>query len=399
MKKAARQTVEEIQTQVDSGDRLMATWPEDFFAAMDKHRRFPKSRGVAQLLNEAFPRLAKVLRAMPDRGWRKRLAAALGEYVERSHSTPWPLLARNPFLSGRASGLVEIASGLKVGFPTVRAAVDGGQVPVSGTRATEQGRKRHVLSTRAVSALAEALTDSIGVKTAGRVLGLTAGRVQALTASGVLGRTKRGVSRKGAVGLLDGLKAVAQEKRTSELKYSSLDDVLLRVIPVRNTASFLSAILDRSIRMVRVRKGNGIRSLRVAEADVQKWLRELKEGPGTSLRIPELAQMLGEKQEVIYDLVNAGLLKAERVHAGRRAARVVTRSALSEFEGSYIALNVLAKEHGIPAKHALRWALHTDTHVVTGPAIDGRRKYFVRRRGASGMRRSGLSDRSGGTVA
>lgn len=53
---------------------------------------------------------------------------------------------------------------------------------------------------------------------------------------------------------------------------------------------------------------------------------------------------------------------------------------MERFEQRYVALNKLAAGHGVAHKAAYAWALKQGMTVVTGPEVDGRRKYFVDKR-------------------
>jgi len=71
------------------------------------------------------------------------------------------------------------------------------------------------------------------------------------------------------------------------------------------------------------------------EIQIRQWLTELRDATGAYLSVDEAAKRLGLKQQVVYDLVKAGLLATIQDNLpGRR----ITPAALKEFNESYIAL-------------------------------------------------------------
>lgn len=109
------------------------------------------------------------------------------------------------------------------------------------------------------------------------------------------------------------------------------------------------------------------------EFQARQWLTEIRDAPGVSLSVDEAAKRLGLKQQVVYDLVKAGLLATPQED---RHGRRITPAALKAFRESYISL----AEYAHSLNRAPRSVLQSlEVQPISGPMIDGSRQYFYRR--------------------
>lgn len=110
---------------------------------------------------------------------------------------------------------------------------------------------------------------------------------------------------------------------------------------------------------------------------VTDWLRQYRTKELDELAIEDAARLLGEKDEVVFQLVKKGLLRtvspSQRIGAGRRVAR----EELERFTSSYVSLSWLAQQKKRRPRDLLDEL--KPIYPVTGPKVDGCRKYFYRR--------------------
>lgn len=378
LKKTQRRQVAEVANLLELGAELVAGWPATFDTALTVHRVPPQQAGCAQLLNDAFPGLNRMLKRIPEPQWAKSVKSALAAYVLRSRSSDTPLVGRNESIAGATTSVTSVASMLKVRSETVAALLDEGVATERGRRITQSGRARRILAEGDIAALARALNDPIGAKPAARILGLAVPRVRQLAQDGLIRESSGTYSRSELDALLKSVNDVASEMPAVASDLMTLGDALRFRVPVDSTTALVLALQSKELVSYRVEAELNIASLRVSRHDIDRWTAR---GACTTklLTIPQAAQKLSEKQQVIYDLVNAGLLQTVPEAVRGRQVRKLCVLALAEFRENYIALAELALRAGVPAKAAYSWALEGGVEIVSGPALDGRRKYFARR--------------------
>lgn len=112
---------------------------------------------------------------------------------------------------------------------------------------------------------------------------------------------------------------------------------------------------------------------RLSRQELRAWLVAMRMASCSAMSIDEASVLLGIKQQVAYELVGRGLLKASGGDANRRR---VTPSDVAEFERDFVSLADLAKA----AKRSSKALLDEfQVRPVMGPCVDGARQYFYRR--------------------
>ncbi|WP_232505815.1 hypothetical protein, partial [Burkholderia thailandensis] len=99
----------------------------------------------------------------------------------------------------------------------------------------------------------------------------------------------------------------------------------------------------------------------------------------SQISIVEAARRLGVKQEVMYHLINIGLVGTRTGKRRRRTARIVDADELKRFSGQFLPLSTVARAMGISARQAPSWAREHGIEIVTGPSVDGGRQYWIRK--------------------
>jgi TniQ len=111
----------------------------------------------------------------------------------------------------------------------------------------------------------------------------------------------------------------------------------------------------------------------LSRQELRAWLVSMRTASCSAMSIDEAAVLLGIKQQVAYELVGRGFLKASGSDANRRR---VTPSDIAAFEGDFVSLADIAKA----AKRSSKALLDEfQVRPVMGPCVDGARQYFYRR--------------------
>lgn len=114
---------------------------------------------------------------------------------------------------------------------------------------------------------------------------------------------------------------------------------------------------------------------------VTLWLTTRKAEADAKMTIAKAAEFLGVKQEVAYALVRLDILQSKAEIIGRRPARLITKSALHQFQNHYVFGTELASQLRISAKYLPSTLSNAGFLPVAGPEIRNMpcRQYLWRR--------------------
>jgi hypothetical protein len=113
---------------------------------------------------------------------------------------------------------------------------------------------------------------------------------------------------------------------------------------------------------------------------IRRWLVKQAGAKAQSLTIPQLALRLGVKQEVAYHLVRSGIIQSRNIRIGRRKIAVVDSKVVKDFEAAYVSGRVLATYFQTSPKALVENLKAQGVTPAVGPAIDGCRQHFFRRK-------------------
>lgn len=379
MKRASRRTLVEVIELIERGTDLVVNWPDAFFSTLDAHRlrAGDESAGSLHLLNEALPGLKRTIGKLRDRTWMSAVDAALCDYVAASLQTSTPLVGRNA-PGSRPRSVTEMARELGVRPERLSAVLD--TMPDVGVtkRHTAGGRCRRVASSAAVAAAKKMLSAEITTKQAARMLGVTAARVYQLIADRKLQKRSGKLDHNAVVELHKSFTRLAVTNQTP-VDPVKFEHALRCWIPLDRTGSLIDALQSGELTVYGERSADRTQTLTLTLSlcQVRGWLAVKPAADRGWLTIPEVAERLDLKQEVVYHLVRVGLIATETMRAARRATRVVSTPALHNFDMQFETLARAAARAGIDHRRGLEWAKASGIALVSGPQIDGCRQYFV----------------------
>lgn len=374
LKKASRQKENIEQLVVTTGASLMADQLA-CFELLDRLRAPVASANNVPLLSEVFPRLLVMLRRQLNETEGQWVAALLNAYVASSSR-------RGSALIWERKGFIQRANTefhrQKTRSPAIftMLAQTGATVPV---RRTPAGRKKFVISQADLQDLRQTQRSLIAVKTAARYAGVSVNRIQVLAKAGMIASTDKRFDMRSVDLLLRKIMAACACDVPVFEDPVSLTEALRRYVPLEATGAFFNRIMRGAISLV-VEPGKvpTLRNIVVDRGEVVPAVQALA-ASDSLISIAEAARRLGVKQEVMYHLVNIGLVRTRKCKQRRRATRVVDVDDLQEFTEQFLPLFTVAKAMGIPARGAPGWARQHGIEIVTGPSVDGGRQYWIRR--------------------
>ena len=366
LKRASRRTLAEAIDLIELGAGLVGDWPGSFFRMLDAHRLSIDAGGDRSLMlvSDALPGLRRRIGKLRDRTWRLTVDEALGRYVAASLETSAPLVGRN-LPESRPLSVMMMARELRVRPERLAAVLD--RLPELGVtrRRTASGRCRRVASPAAVTAAKLMLDSQITTKQAARMLDLTPARVRQLVADGRL-LTQGGKLDRAAV---MELRSTLTSRAGTGLVPSdavTFEHALRYWIPVDCTGALIDAIQSGELTVYGIRSADRSNALMLSQSQLNSWAAKQPVTDRGWLTIPEVAEYLALKQQVVYHLVQVGLISTETMRAARRATRVVLKAALLDFEVRFEPLVKAAARAGIHRRRGLEWAEATGASLVSG---------------------------------
>jgi len=118
-----------------------------------------------------------------------------------------------------------------------------------------------------------------------------------------------------------------------------------------------------------------------SEANIRNFrAKRLKEITGETFSIAQAAEVLNIcSANILYALVDKGLVRAFKRLCGKRETYCLTYEQLQNFNDTYCSATELACQLRASPKHVVRLLMEHGIMPITGSCIDGGIKYFFRR--------------------
>ncbi|KKL36621.1 hypothetical protein WR30_00050 [Burkholderia contaminans FFH2055] len=252
----------------------------------------------------------------------------------------------------------------------------GETIPVRRTRA---GRKKFAISDEDLQRLRKTQRSLVPLKTAARYAGMSTKRVQALAQAGLIASNGARIDTSSIDRLLSNIVAARIRYVPAVADPVSIAEALRLYVPVEASAAFFNHLMNGVVRLVV--ESDKVPALRQIFADRDHLISavQMPVESCSQISIVEAARRLGVKQEVMYHLVNIGLVSTRTGKLRRRAARVVDADELKKFSQQFLPLSTVARAMGIFTRQAPSWAREHGIEIVTGPSVDGGRQYWIRK--------------------
>lgn len=134
----------------------------------------------------------------------------------------------------------------------------------------------------------------------------------------------------------------------------------------------VQALLEGKLKLLAMSSGEKFGCRCLDKRAFCAWIDNLRREHEKPLSVDQAAVHLGIKQQVAYDLVRTGLLRACSDQSPIR----ITPKAVSEFKNTYVSLAELARKSGESPRRLLA---AIDAQPVSGPRVDACRQYYFRR--------------------
>lgn len=262
----------------------------------------------------------------------------------------------------------------------IRAWVEGGAIE-GEIRPLPSGRNEVVVARQDMQRIG-LLLQQLDLIEASQLLGLPERRVLALIDGGLIKATvpdpgqRWAINQADVVGILETLtKASVGVNTLSNCQpfHYFLRYMLRPEIPFTD---LIIALLERRIPVALTEVGEVSRGFSGISLDTAAFLRWMAPPADGAFSVPEIAKVLGIKQEVAYHFVRSNLLGCEC--RGRQGARI-SEANLERFRQNFVLARDLAKHLKASPRHLVNRLLIGGVHPVSGPGVDGGRQVLYRR--------------------
>lgn len=364
--------------------KLLADWPSAFWTCLESFVDVaPADASVRRVFGALYHVLYQDLRDPPFQFLRDAFELFLLEHWRGELCGRHRLFNLQTIQDHRHQGLARVARASGMGSKTLRRMVH--QDRFSANHFNFSAKRQLITIDR--EALARMLPDEtayLDLRSTAHLFGLKRSRLRQLIAHGAiladakpdLARSNRWhLQRSEVLGLLGELRQGSVSIHADE-KVVTLNQALRYW---RISATEFGALI-RATKQQKIEYDfpsmNRLTELRFRERDLHAWLRDMREATTAWVSISRAAELLGLKEQVVYELVARNFLVAEVIAKNGHAIRRIALPSLQQFDQTFIGVAALAKRKKTSSRALLR---QIAIRPVTGPEIDGARKYFFRR--------------------
>jgi len=256
------------------------------------------------------------------------------------------------------------------------------------TYLSQSGRRFVMVRRDQLDTVRQGLDGEIDMKTAGAALGLTKKRMRQILRLLFPNAHKLGISASTpwSVPRADVENLIALSKDLPRVSIPDEGSVSLDHIfrywawTAEEIARLIEAVRDGDLKPDSyLDGGSGINGWIFQENILQAWRARSIQGYGTWLTVPQVAKLLGIKQQVAYDVVNKHLMHSEAVHRQPRGGVRVHRREIERFKNEYVFCTEIAQTLGMSPRKAKFLLAECNIEPVSGPGIDDARQLLYLR--------------------
>lgn len=376
-KVAIRSDVGKAALVVDVASKLMAEWPEGFYALLDAARTARNNeRGIRSHFGYLYLAVYKEFAESEFQFLRDAMDTYIatrwvGFVTQKNRWQSQYLRDQPPYISS-----TRLSKNLHVSRPVIEHWLLHDELSGS-IRILPSERQQVFIAAGQVDAI-DQLVHSYNVRKAEKLLGFPKRRIRELLRAGIIMGTQRcagGVWHITSAALnhfRNQIYAVVIPYQIDQ-SFVSVEDILRHhMCGEFSFVDLMHALLRGEFACALAAHEISMKSLQIEKQSFHRWLQKLKSG----ISIPELAKRLAVKQEVAYHLVRHQFIKANDLG---RMGQFVSEDAITEFERTYCFGRDIARLMHTSPKCAVGILGKRNIHPVAGPTVDGCRQYLYSR--------------------
>ena len=376
-KVAIRSDVGKAVLVVDAASKLMAEWPDAFYALLDTAGAARNTeRGIQSHFGYLYLAAYKEFSESEFQFLRDAMDTYIatrwvGFVTQKNRWQSQYLRDQPPYISS-----TRLSKNLHVSRPILKHWLL--QDELSGCiRVLASGRQQVFIAVGQADTI-DQLVHSYNVQKAEKLLGFPKRRIRELLRAGIIIGTQR------CAGGVWHITSAALEHFRSQIyaiatpyqidqSFISVEDILrYHICSEFSFVDLMHALLRGELACALATREISMKILHFETQSFHRWLQKLKGG----ISIPELAKRLAVKQEVAYHLVRHQFIKTNDLG---RMGQFVSEDAITEFERTYCFGRDIARLMHTSPTCAARILAKQNIHPVAGPTIDGCRQYLYSR--------------------
>ena len=339
--------------------------------------RVSRVSGDVPLVSEALPGLLNLLRKNLDPAELCWMLNLLDRYVRYAANQSSPII----WQSKRTKRENGVTGASPLPKPRAKRIVNAlsAQGITSQVRRTKAGRLKVTITDSDWMEARRREYKLVGLRRVAKEYGLSVPRLRALIQAGLVRGGSARVDRDSLTSFATSIVERASPFDASALNLPiKMTEILRFRVPLPDTHEFFDRISDGSIQIYR--RMSGAKSFNALLIDATNFPSTLRPNDVHATHtIVESAELLGIKDEVMYHLVNVGLVVTSIERRNRRRARVIEASELERFSRCTETLSAACRRQDVPVRIGITWARQNGLKLVSGPTVDGGRQYFVLR--------------------
>ena len=256
------------------------------------------------------------------------------------------------------------------------------------TYLSEKGRRFVMVRRDNLEAIKHNLSGEIDMKTAGMLLGLNKKRIRQMLRLIFPEASKKGTSAS-ATWTVPRFEINNLLSLTEDVPKVFIPDegcVSLNHIfrywawTAQDLASLIRAVSTAELKPENILNGaTGISGWIFNENILKAWKVKSQQGFGIWLTISQTAKLIGIKEQVAYQMVHMGLLKAETLHRQPKGGSRIRRTEVEQFKQGYIFATEVAQRLGVSPRKATSILGKQSISPISGPSVDeGRQVLYLR---------------------
>lgn len=368
----------------DEAAILLDNWPEAFWHCLEKHMDVsPNDASVRRVFGALYQVLYRRLRDPANQFLRDAFETFLLQHWRGELCGRHRLFHHETILYHSRQGLSKVARARGISSQRLKQMVHQDLLPAKRFAPTSK-RQMITIDANQLSTLIPDRNDYLDLRSTARFLGLERTRLRELVALGAilpdkhptwLRRNEWHFRRHLVSEFLDEFRQAATSECFREEDVSLRHVLQYWRVNTTELAALLKAMKNNEIPFA-MSAHNQLRDAVFREDELRAWLKEYRITKTEWVSVTRASEILGLKQQVVYELVANNFLNATAFQSEGRAIKKIALSSLEKFQDEYVSLASIAKQKNLSPKKLLK---ELNVKPETGPSIDGSRQYFLKK--------------------
>jgi hypothetical protein len=363
---------------------LLADWPSAFWHCLELFvKAAPDDASVRRVFGPLYHVLYQDLRDPAFHFLRSSFELFLLEHWRGELCGRHRLFSEETINKHRHQGLARVARSAGLGSKRLRRMVHQDRFPAN---TFNPNSTKHLITVdkEVLARLLPNPNDYLDLRATARLLGFKRTRLRQLVAHGVLLADAKpdfrisnrwNFRRSEVLDLLDTIRQGSGEIPETIPTITLNHALRYWRVSATELGELIHAVKQREI-LYALTENGVLGGLVLGEHDLRAWFSRTRRADTSWVSVSKAADLLGLKEQVVYELVSKNLIMADVIATSGHAVRRLKLTSVEHFKMTFVSGAELAKQQDISPRNLLKTIGALPT---TGPSVDGGRQYFFRR--------------------